>query len=153
VSLDHDAFLAAAHDIAAERGDFAMFLLVLREEMTHVMSTSSTDPVAPMRWDVLLSAPWLAADQRAPLEYVAQKIERHGGKRTLRSIARLGALPISHPIVKRVMQEFGLPRPLNSPATVAGVGGVHMLDPRIIGPGIVQAIVVAATRNPKLKKN
>jgi hypothetical protein len=152
INVDYEAFLAAANEIAAERGQFAMFVLVLREAMAGVMSTSASDSSAPMRWDVLLSAPWLAADRRAPLEYVAAKIEKHGGKAALRSIARLNAVPTSHPLVKRVQEELREPRQFEAPAGILSTGGIHLIDPSLIGPGVTRAIVVTATRNPKSRR-
>jgi hypothetical protein len=147
MTIDYEPFVAAAHDIAAERGEFAIFVLILREDMAAVMSTSSSVPSNVARWDVLLSAPWLAADRRAPLEYVAAKIEKHGGKAALRSIARLNAVPVSDPIVKRIMNELQVPRPLTR--GVQGAGGVHLLNPSVIGPGVSQAIAVTASANER----
>ena len=71
--IDYEPFVNAASDMAAEHGEFAVFILVLREGMAGVMSTSSSDPPRPERWDVIVSAPWLAPDRRSSLEYVAER--------------------------------------------------------------------------------
>ncbi len=49
-------------DVSSERGEFSLFGLFLRED-------------APDRWDLVVSAPWLEANQRDGLRYLAGKLK------------------------------------------------------------------------------
>jgi hypothetical protein len=49
-------------EVAAEKGPFRFFALFLRED-------------SPNRWDLLVSAPWLEADQVNGIDYLARRIQ------------------------------------------------------------------------------
>lgn len=63
-------------DIAAERGDFELFALFLREDM-------------PDRWDVLISVPWASEDKAAALDYMVEKIKSDIGIDYLPQLSRI----------------------------------------------------------------
>lgn len=83
----------AMHDIAAQRGEFTLFALLLRED-------------GPGSWDLVVSAPWLAGGQlKATLEFVrllAQAI----GKRSLQQFARFVVLNSNDIPVKFILENI-----------------------------------------------
>src|ERR1700730_16907202 len=69
-------FAKLESDIAAERGDFALFALFLREDV-------------PDRWDLVISAPWASADQKAALDYLVNRIKSDLGPTDLTQLSRI----------------------------------------------------------------
>ena len=58
---------------------------------------------------------------------------------------------MSHPMIRRILDAIGGPKPLEAPANVRSVGGASLIEGRHIGPGISQALIVTVTKNPKAK--
>jgi hypothetical protein len=97
--------------IAAARGDFALFALFLREDV-------------PDRWDLMVSAPWATADRKSALDYLVNKIKSDLGPQELTHLSRIvfidpddaavanlnRALQVEHGAVEvRDSNFFGLP--------------------------------------------
>lgn len=98
-------------NIASLRGGFALFALFLREDV-------------PDRWDLIVSAPWAATDQKSALEYLVNKIKSDLGPEGLTHLSRIvfvdpddpavanlnRAIPVEHGAVEvRDSNFFGLP--------------------------------------------
>lgn len=57
-----ERFIKLERRIAKEKGEFSLFALFLREE-------------APDKWDLVVAAPWMAADRSKALGYLAEQIK------------------------------------------------------------------------------
>ncbi len=76
--------LRLALGITREKGEFALFGLFLREG-------------APGTWDLVISAPWLDANKKAGMEYVAKKVRtRRLTAEELLSLSRIVVLETEH---------------------------------------------------------
>ena len=62
--------------VAAERGDFALFALFLREDV-------------PDRWDLIVSAPWASSDEKSALDYLIATIKSDLGPEDLTNLSRI----------------------------------------------------------------
>lgn len=62
--------------IAAEKGAFVLFALFTREEM-------------PDRWNLIVSAPWASADERAAVDYFVAEIKSYIGEDALTNLSRI----------------------------------------------------------------
>lgn len=62
--------------VAAARGGFTLFALFLREDV-------------PDRWDLMISAPWASADQKAALDYLVSRIKSELGPADLTQLSRI----------------------------------------------------------------
>ena len=69
-------FAGLETDISAERGDFVLFALFLREDVAD-------------RWDLIVSAPWAMADQKGALDYMVNKIKADLGPQDLTQLSRI----------------------------------------------------------------
>jgi hypothetical protein len=69
-------FAKLESDIAAEKGDFSLFALLLREAL-------------PDRWDLMIAAPWAFADQKAALQYLVGRIKSDLGPGHLTQLSRI----------------------------------------------------------------
>src|SRR5262245_16174065 len=112
--------------------------------MANLTSTSATpSPFSTSRWDVIVAAPWVHADRRATLEYLADKIFSKGGRQALQGIARLGAVSMSDPLLKRVNQSTGILREHRhverQTANRLISYHVQVIDPSLIGPDVQEA--------------
>lgn len=75
--------LRLALDMTGEKGEFALFGLFLREG-------------APGTWDLVVSAPWLDANKKAGMEYVAKKARARLTTEELLSLSRIVVLETEH---------------------------------------------------------
>ncbi len=77
ISTDLPAkFVKLESDVAAARGDFALFALFLREDV-------------PDRWDLIVSAPWALADPKRALDYLVDRIKKDLGPSDLTQLSRI----------------------------------------------------------------
>ncbi len=63
-------------DISAEKGEFSLFALFLREDL-------------PDRWDLMISAPWASADTKSALKYLIARIKADLGPAELTQLSRI----------------------------------------------------------------
>lgn len=63
-------------EVATEKGDFELFALFLREDISD-------------RWDLMISAPWASADSEAALDYLVNKIKPDFGPAELIRLSRV----------------------------------------------------------------
>ncbi|MGB7911418.1 MAG: hypothetical protein WCF59_04265 [Desulfobaccales bacterium] len=75
--------------IAAERGDFSLFGLFLREE-------------AENKWDLVVAAPWINADSFEHIKYIADNLKSYINNSELLSISRIVLLDAHDPIVQSI---------------------------------------------------
>ncbi|MGO9394651.1 MAG: hypothetical protein ACLP7A_08565, partial [Desulfobaccales bacterium] len=74
---------------AAERGNFSLFGLFLREE-------------AENKWDLVVAAPWINADSFEHLKYIADNLKSYVKNSELLSISRIVLLDAHDPIVQSI---------------------------------------------------
>ena len=106
-----EKFAELESQISAERGDFALFALFMRED-------------APDRWDLIVSAPWAGRDKSSTVSYFVSQIKSRLGEQGLLSLSRIvvvdpedaavqafnGAFQIEHGRVEvKDSSFFGLP--------------------------------------------
>src|SRR5205823_7011401 len=77
--------------VSAEKGDFTLFGLFLREE-------------APDKWDLVISAPWLEAGKLKALGEFVEKINTIAGKQELLTLSRIVTLDHNDPNLEAVLQ-------------------------------------------------
>jgi len=78
-------------DVSAEKGEFSLFGLFLRE-----------DAKDENKWDILVAAPWLDADKKEGLAYLAKEIQKRLEADELLSISRIVILEKDNPILKAI---------------------------------------------------
>lgn len=71
-------------EVSSEKGEFSLFGLFLRED-------------AHDRWDLVVSAPWLEADQMAGMRYLADKLKSFLDARERLSLSRVVILEEDNP--------------------------------------------------------
>lgn len=84
-----DALLQIERSVAAERGPFALFALLLREE-------------APEKWDLVVSAPWIEENKGAALKLISDRIKNSLGASDLSVISRIVIADPSDPAVDAI---------------------------------------------------
>lgn len=67
------------HEISAERGEFRLFGLFLRED-------------SPDKWDVVVAAPWFSQLKTDAIEFMSERIKAAIGRAGLLMISRIIAL-------------------------------------------------------------
>ena len=78
-------------EVSAEKGDFALFALFLREDLTD-------------RWDLMISAPWASANSEAALDYLVNRIKKDFGPAELIRLSRVVFVAPSD--VRKLQQAF-----------------------------------------------
>jgi hypothetical protein len=63
-------------EVAAEKGDFELFALFLRED-------------SPGKWDLIVAAPWIVADKREALFYLSRQVKQKLGPTELPILSRI----------------------------------------------------------------
>src|SRR5215471_1174192 len=76
-------------DIASEKGEFFLFALFLREE-------------ADGKWDLLASAPWLEANERKSLDYLANQLRARLDTQELLSLSMIVLLEKGNPVLEAI---------------------------------------------------
>ncbi|HEY5900761.1 MAG TPA: hypothetical protein VIV54_24565 [Burkholderiales bacterium] len=84
-----DALLQVERSLAAERGPFALFALLLREE-------------APDKWDLVVSAPWIEENKGAALKLLSERVKNALAVSDLPGISRIVVADPSDPAVDAI---------------------------------------------------
>ena len=80
-------------EVADERGGFRLFSLFLRED-------------SPNKWDLLVSAPWLDADQSEGMAYLAKRVRSCLDTQELLSLSRIVPIAADNPGLAAIAQAF-----------------------------------------------
>jgi hypothetical protein len=88
--------------IAAEKGDFILFVLIQRAEGIGL-------------WDLVLSASWLSIDEKENLDYIAKKLTENLTPEELMLISQIRPFPPTDPRVQEILQlvQRRLAQPVN----------------------------------------
>ena len=82
-------------EVSSEKGEFSLFGLFLRED--------SND-----RWDLLVSAPWLEANERDGLRYLAGEIQSRLDVKEQVSLSRVVILEKGNPVLAAIHKMVGV---------------------------------------------
>jgi hypothetical protein len=82
---------AIERDVAAEKGLFRFFALFLRED-------------SPGKWDLLVSAPWLDANQQEGMDYLAKQVQSRLNTEELLSLSRLVFIGEDNPGLEAILR-------------------------------------------------
>lgn len=77
--------------IAAEKGNFLLFALFLRED-------------APDRWDLLVAAPWIPKNKNTALKYFSDKLIRTLSQKELLKLSRIAIIEPDEPALAAIQQ-------------------------------------------------
>jgi hypothetical protein len=80
---------------AAEKGDFALFGLFLRED-------------AEDRWDLIVSAPWIEVDKKNSMEYLAKEVVELLDPGEILQLSRIVPLDKSNPVLQAINHGVGV---------------------------------------------
>ena len=80
-------------EVSAEKGDFALFALFLREDVTD-------------RWDLMISAPWASANSDVALDYLVNKIKKDFGPAELIRLSRVVFVDPNDAAVRNLQRAF-----------------------------------------------
>jgi len=83
----------AMQEIAAKKGDFALFGLFMRAD-------------APGTWDLVVSAPWLEQGNLKALRKFSELLSNEIGEQSLRQFSHIVTLKPSDPAVAAVVSAF-----------------------------------------------
>jgi hypothetical protein len=114
-------FAKLESDVAATRGDFALFALFLREDV-------------PDRWDLIVSAPWVS-DQKAALSYLVDKIKADLGPSELTHLSRIVFVEPSDPAVQSLNKAIQVEH-----------GSVEIRDSNFFGLAVKHAFIITSKR-------
>lgn len=109
-------------DVAAERGDFVLFALFLREDV-------------PDRWDLIVSAPWATADQKSALDYLIGKIKSDVGAEDLTLLSRIVFVDPADVAVQNLNRAINIEH-----------GSVEVRDSNFFGLPIKHAYIITSKR-------
>ena len=83
----------AMHDIAAKRGEFTLFALLMRAD-------------APGTWDLVVSARWLESGKLKATEEFVRLLAQSIGEESLQQFSRVLALNSADPPVKFILENI-----------------------------------------------
>jgi hypothetical protein len=115
-------FAKLESDVSTARGDFALFALFLRED-------------APDRWDLMISAPWASADQKAALDYLVNRIKSDLGPDDLTQLSRIVFLDPTDAAVQSLNQAVRVEH-----------GSFEVRDSNFFGLPIKHAFIITSKR-------
>jgi hypothetical protein len=115
-------FVELESDVATARGDFALFALFLSED-------------SPDRWDLMISAPWASADQKAALDYLVNRIKSDLGPDDLTHLSRIVFIDPTDISVQSLNQAIHVEH-----------GSVEVRDSNFFGLPIKHAFIITSKR-------
>ena len=84
-----DKLASLERDIASEKSEFSLFALLLREDANNT-------------WDFVASAPWLDADSRESLDYLANQLRARLDTPELLSLSMIVILEPDNPVLEAI---------------------------------------------------
>jgi hypothetical protein len=117
-----DKLAALEQDIASQKGEFSLFALFLREDITD-------------KWDLVASAPWLETNEKAGLEFLVNQIRSRLDTQELLSLSRIVLLEKDNPVLEAVHRAMRVRH-----------GRVQVQDSEFFGLLIKHAYVITSQR-------
>ncbi len=124
----------AMDEIAAKKGDFTLFALLMR-------------PDALGQWDLVVSAPWLESGSLKATREFVRMLTRSIGEEFLQQLSRVVALSSDEPRVKFIRQNFPV---------VEGERELKVQSIDLLGLDIQEAVILRAEKprpSPALLSN
>ncbi|MBI3939711.1 MAG: hypothetical protein HY315_02650 [Acidobacteria bacterium] len=126
ILINTNVLRKAMDDIAAKKGDFTLFALIMPAD-------------APGAWDLVVSAPWLEGRKlKAPSEFV-QLLAQSIGEGSLRQFSRVATVDSDADIVKFILANLPVEK---------GEGELRVQSSDLVGLQIDEAIIFRA-KKPK----
>lgn len=119
-----EKFRALESRIAAEKGGFALFALLMREDV-------------PDRWDLVVSAPWIGSDKRSAVEYFVSQIKSQLGVHDLTNLARIVVVDPHDAAVQALNHAIQIEH-----------GGIEIRDSSFFGLPVKHALIITSKRPP-----
>ena len=119
-----DKFRDLESRIAEEKGAFVLFALFMRED-------------APDRWDLIVSASWVASDKRDAVDYFVNQIKSRLGEQDLTSLSRIIVVDPQDDAVQALNRAVQIEH-----------GGVEVRDSNFFGLPVKHAFIITSKRPP-----
>jgi hypothetical protein len=113
--------MTVEQELAAERGDFTLFALFLRDN-------------SPGLWDVMVSAPWIDENKDAGLNAVVAKVNSYLKKEELLMLSRIVIVEHDHPELEE-LNRFSF-------ATSSNPNPIEARNENLLGQDIKQAFFI-----------
>jgi hypothetical protein len=84
-----DRLTSLEQELSAEKGDFTFFALFVREKN-------------PLFWDLLVSAPWLKANEKESTRFMIRQLHTHLEREDLLSLSQILIIDENDPILAEV---------------------------------------------------
>ena len=117
-----DRFVELERNLSAERGDFSLFALFLRED-------------AVDKWDLVAAAPWIEADRKVALPYITRQIQQAFNSEELTRLSRVVLIDESNPGLTAINQ-----------ALTVQHGKSEVLNSNFFGLEIKHAYIITSQR-------
>ena len=117
-----DRFVELERNLSAERGDFSLFALFLRED-------------AVDKWDLVAAAPWIEADRKVALPYITRQIQQAFNSEELTRLSRVVLIDESNPGLTAINQ-----------ALTVQHGKSEVLNSNFFGLQIKHAYIITSQR-------
>jgi len=88
--IKHDKLIALLNEMTAEKGEFTLFGLFLREE-------------APNLWDLVVAGPWIEKNRSKALSYIVEKVKSHLTFLELLSLSKVVILESGNPLLHAIL--------------------------------------------------
>ena len=115
-----DRLRKAMRDIAAQKGDFTLFALLMRSD-------------APGTWDLVVAAPWLKKGKLKAISELTELLAQSIGEQSLLQFARIATIDELDPRLKAIVSKFSVDH---------GHIGIRSSD--LFGLDIEEAIIMRA---------
>jgi len=102
-----DRFVELERSLSAEKGAFALFALLLREDAGGGAGTSGYSGYSP-KWDLVVAAPWIEADRKAALTHITKEIQDTFAPEELSLLSRVVLVDLSNPAVDVMNQTVNI---------------------------------------------
>jgi hypothetical protein len=119
-----ERFIELERRLSAEKGDFDLFALFLRED--------SVD-----KWDLVVAAPWIESDRKTALSYITNKIQETLAPGELSALSRVVLVDLDNPGVRAV----------NEAVTIQHGPAAEIKDSNFFGLQIKHAYIVTSQRS------
>ena len=110
--------------MSTEKGAFNLFALFLRED-------------SPNKWDLVVSAPWIKANDKETLDYFAKHLRSKLQPEELVSLSRVALLDEDNPALEKVHRAIRIEH-----------GSIEMVDNNFFGMQIKHAFIITSRRRP-----
>ena len=90
-----DRLRKAMRDIAAQKGDFTLFALLMRSD-------------APGTWDLVVAAPWLKKGKLKAISELTELLAQSIGEQSLLQFARIATIDELDPRLKAIVSKFSV---------------------------------------------